>query len=79
MIGNEAFTVVTPSISFLSFLQGRSRVLNQEAIKYMEQVGMARKWVDTLSAYGEVHFLNEAAWSSFLDDHKLSAETKGHP
>ena len=81
VIGNEAFTVFssTPSksrINFLSLLQGqrRSHVLSQEAIKYMEQVGMARKWIDTLSAYGEIHFLNEAAWSAFLDDHKLSAK-----
>ena len=72
VIGNEAFTVFssTPSksrINFLSLLQGqgRSHVLNQETIKYMEQVGMARKWIDTLSAHGEIHFLNEAAWSAF--------------
>ena len=81
VIGNEAFTVFasTPSksrINFLSLLQGqrKSHVLNQKAIKYMEQVGMARKWIDTLSAYGETHFLNEAAWSAFLDDRKLFAK-----
>ncbi len=81
VIGNEAFTVFasTPSksrINFLSLLQGqrRSHVLNEEAIKYMEQVGMAAKWIKILSAYGETHFLNEGTWSAFLDDHKLFAK-----
>ena len=32
---------------------------------------MAEKWVDILSAYGETHFLNKAAWEAFLNDHKL--------
>ncbi|WP_422411507.1 MULTISPECIES: IS66 family transposase [unclassified Endozoicomonas] len=81
VIGNEAFTVFTSTssksrINFLELLQGqrRSHVLNLEAIKYMEQVGMAAKWIKALSAYGETHFLNDAAWSAFLDDHKLSAK-----
>ena len=80
VIGNETFTVFasTPSksrINFLNLLQGkrRSHVLNPVAIDYLKQVGMADKWIDTLSVYGECHFLNQAAWEAFLDDHSLFA------
>ncbi len=81
VIGNEAFTVFasTPSksrINFLSLLQGqrRSHVLNQTAVDYMRQVKMSDKWINHLSAYGETHFLNEAAWQAFLDDQALFAK-----
>ena len=81
VIGNDTFTVFTstPSksrINFLTLLQGkrRSHVLNPVAIDYMKQVKMVDKWVNTLSAYGETHFLNKAAWEAFLDDHQLFAK-----
>lgn len=81
VIGNDAFTVFasTPSksrVNFLTLLQGRHRshVLNPVAIAYMKQVKMADKWVNTFSSYGETHFLNEAAWNAFLDDHKIFAK-----
>ena len=78
VIGNDAFTVFasTPSksrVNFLTLLQGkrRSHVLNSVAVSYMKQVKMADKWVDALTAYGETHFLNKAAWDAFLDDRKM--------
>ena len=81
VIGNDTFTVFTstPSksrINFLTLLQGkrRSHVLNPVAIGYMKQVKMIDKWINTLSAYGETHFLDKAAWEPFLDDHQLFAK-----
>ena len=83
VIGNDAFTVFASTssksrVNFLTQLQGkrRSHVLNADAISYMKQVKMADKWVNTLSAYGETHFLNEAAWNAFLDDHKMFAKVQ---
>ncbi len=35
---------------------------------------MADKWINTLSAYGETHFLNDGSWEEFLDDHGLLAK-----
>ncbi|WP_051786188.1 IS66 family transposase [Endozoicomonas numazuensis] len=81
VIGNDIFTVFASTasksrINFLTLLQGkrRSHVLNPVALSYMKQVEMADKWVTTLSAYGETHFLDKAAWEAFLDDHKLFAK-----
>lgn len=81
VIGNDTFTVFASTssksrVNFLTLLQGqrRSHILNLVAISYMNQVEMAGKWVDTLSAYGETHFLNKAAWEAFLDDHKVFAK-----
>ena len=81
VIGNDTFTVFASTasksrINFLTLLQGqrRSHVLNPVALSYMKKVEMAGKWVDTLSAYGETHFLNKSAWEAFLDDHKLFAK-----
>ena len=78
VIGNDTFTVFASTasksrVNFLTLLQGnrRSHVLNSVALSYMKQVDMADKWVDILSTYGETHFLNEAAWEAFLNDHKL--------
>ena len=81
VIGNDAFTVFSSTrrksrINFLTLLQGRRscRVLNPVAIAYMQQVKMAKKWIDTLSSFGEIHFLSETAWEAFLDDLKMCAE-----
>ncbi len=81
VIGNDTFTVFSSTdsksrINFLTLLQGkrRSHILNPAALSYMKQVEMADRWIDALSAYGEIHFLNEAAWKAFLDDHKLFAK-----
>ena len=78
VIGNETFTVFASTasksrVNFLTLLQGkrRSYVLNSVALDYMKQEKIADKWFSILSAYGETHFLNNAAWEAFLNDHKL--------
>ena len=83
VIGNDLFTFFasTPSksrINFLTLLQGRCRnyVLNPIALAYMKQVKMTPQWVDVLSSFDEVHFLNEASWEGFLDDQKLFAKNQ---
>ena len=80
VVGNDTFTVFTSTssksrINFLTVLQGqrRSHVLNLVAVESMKQAGMADKWINTLSGYGETHFLNKESWNAFLDDHKLFA------
>lgn len=80
VITNDHFTYFASTdsksrINFLRLLQGRRKchVLNTTAIEYMKQVRMADQWVRCLQGYGEVHFLNEAAWQAFLDDLNLKA------
>ena len=81
VIGNETFTVFGSTssksrVNFLTLLQGQRRcyVLNETAITYMIQVEMSAKWIEMFSEYGECHFLSEAAWQAFLDDHKMSSK-----
>jgi len=83
VIGNDLFTFFASTsgksrINFLTLLQGQRRchVLNSVAIAYMKQVKMAAKWVDVLSSFGEIHFLNDASWIAFLDDQKLLSKNQ---
>ncbi len=75
VITNELFTWfgTTGSKSrenFLTLLHRpyRTYVLNADAIHYLSEHKFARKWVNILKQYQDVHFLSEKAWRAFMDD-----------
>ena len=75
VITNDLFTWfgTTKSKSrenFLTLLHRpyRTYVLNAEAISYLREHKVAKKWQRLLAQYQGVHFLSEEAWRAFMDD-----------
>ncbi len=72
-IGNEWFawfesTESKSRINFLRLLRAghAEYVLNRDALAYMEEHGLAQKWLCVLQAQGERIFEDDQAWETFL-------------